>query len=74
MPKSREIRSLRHISKGDDGDTTQLSDFQMLRNGKRFHSWTPLKSLSKDCLKVRLLGIDKPELPYPSPIDKSSVI
>ena len=71
MPKSREIRGLRHLSKGDDGDTIQLSDFQMFRNGKPFLTWSPpLKALSKGCLKVRLLGIDTPELHYPGPSDR----
>ena len=71
MPKTREIRGLRHTTKGDDGDTIQLSDFQMFRNGTPFLSWSPpAKSLSKGFLKVRLLGIDTPELHYPGPSDK----
>jgi endonuclease YncB( thermonuclease family) len=71
MPKTREIRGLRHVTKGDDGDTIQLKDFQMFRNGEPFVSWAPpAKSLSKGNLKVRMLGIDTPELHYPGPTDK----
>lgn len=73
MSKAREIRGLRRITKGDDGDTILLSDFQMFRNGAPFANWTPpARSLSKGLLKVRLLGIDTPELHYPGTTDKGA--
>ncbi len=73
MSKAREIRGIRRITKGDDGDTIALSDFQMFRNGAPFLTWTPpAKSLSKGLLKVRLLGIDTPELHYRGPSSKGA--
>jgi endonuclease YncB( thermonuclease family) len=73
MSKAREIRGIRRLRKGDDGDTIALSDFQMFRNGAPFLAWTPpAKSLSQGLLKVRLLGIDTPELHYPGPSDKGA--
>src|SRR5262249_41595096 len=53
----------------DDGDTIHVRDFRMYRNGKLFNSWKPDKKsvTNAGLLKIRLLGIDTPELHYPGP-------
>ena len=63
-----QVRGIRRILPRADGDTIHLEDPRMFRNQKPF-PWTfPKKSLTaKGLLKVRLLGIDTPELHYPGP-------
>lgn len=63
-----EIRGVRRITPQADGDTIHLENPRMFRNGKPF-AWTfPKKATTKKgLLKVRLLGIDAPELHYTGP-------
>ena len=70
---AREIRGIRRASPGSDGDTIHVSDFKVFRNGKEFKLKFKKKSLTaKGRLKVRVLGVDAPELHYPGP-DKCPV-
>jgi endonuclease YncB( thermonuclease family) len=66
---AREIRGIRKVTDNDDGDTIYLEKFALFRNGKKFSSFQfRKKSLtSKGFLKIRLLGIDTPELHYGGP-------
>jgi endonuclease YncB( thermonuclease family) len=66
---SREIRGIRKLVNSSDGDTIHLDSFQMFRNGAPFgYEFPPASKTSKGYLKIRLLGIDSPELHYNGPV------
>lgn len=66
--QSPEIRGIRRMASSSDGDTIHVSDFTVYRNGKPFKIDFPAASkTAKGYLKIRVLGIDAPELHYPGP-------
>ena len=64
-----EIRAIRKITPQADGDTVHVAKFNVYRNGRIFKAWKPKKKslTGAGLLKIRLLGIDTPELHYPGP-------
>ena len=66
---AREIRGVRRLVRNSDGDTIHVADFKLFRNGQAFPGFKfPKKSMTAaGLLKIRLLGVDTPELHYPGP-------